>query len=92
MEALRQDDEPLEVVRAVYRSLKGTKNGGEVRAGDAKSVAALACAFSVPERVLRGVFEVQLASSSNGKWRNYYPGLEVRRTNGQVVDGSRFDE
>jgi ATP-dependent helicase/DNAse subunit B len=75
--------------KALYRSIKGQKNGAELLIGDDACERALSIAFSIPERVRCGLFEAVIAKSA--KWKDYHPDLAVRRTMAQVAEGSRFD-
>ncbi|HSL71063.1 MAG TPA: PD-(D/E)XK nuclease family protein, partial [Longimicrobiales bacterium] len=78
-----------DATRSVYRSLKKRTNGAECKYGGDAYEAAVQVAFSVPERVRRGLFEAVTASAQ--EWKDYHPGLAVRRTHAQLEAGSRFD-
>jgi hypothetical protein len=76
-----------------YRVLKtGGKPqyGCEVAVNDNKYNTALAVAFSIPGRVRRGLFEVNLAASAD-KWPSYELDLTVRRTDAHIEAGARYD-
>jgi hypothetical protein len=91
LEALRESG--LVVSRGRYRALKSPgkpQNGAEVKLDDAKYRAALAIAFSIPERVRMGRFEILLAASA--AWQSYHPDASICRTRAQLAEGSRFDD
>jgi RecB family exonuclease len=90
LEALRQIG--FTVGKGRYRALKSPgkpQNGAEVKLGDEKYRRALAIAFSVPERVRHGRFEVLLAASA--EWQSYHPDASICRTRARLAAGSRFD-
>ncbi|MQA89215.1 MAG: hypothetical protein GEU90_03110 [Gemmatimonas sp.] len=78
--------------RGRYRVIKrpgNPQNGCQIEAGKADYLKVLRVAFTIPERVQRGIFEPAIAKSQ--KWLAYHPGIDVVRTRAQIEEGSRFD-
>lgn len=73
-----------------YRSIKNRGNGGEVRWEDERFRRALSIAFSIPQRVRRGLFEPRATRST--KWQSYWPNAAVTRVQALYDEGSRFDD
>lgn len=80
--------EGMDVGFAVYRSLKRHEET-RIAWGSKQFEAALRIAVSIPERVRAGVFDVALAPRQD--WRDYDPGIEIRRSSAVLEDGIRFD-
>lgn len=75
-----------------YRIIKKpgqTKNSCEVVRGDKYFTSALEIAFSIPARLVSGLFEPVKAKAA--KWESYDPGIEITRTRATLAEGSRFD-
>jgi hypothetical protein len=91
MEALRAMGRP--VLKGRYRALESPddpKNGAEVTVNNGDYASALAIAYSIPDRVRRGLFEVHLARSLK-KWPWYELDLSVRRTDAVIEVEDRYD-
>ncbi|WP_419164925.1 PD-(D/E)XK nuclease family protein [Candidatus Palauibacter sp.] len=76
-----------------YRSIRSPGkplNGGLVKFGSTRYTRALALALSIPGRVRRGCFEA--VASRKGRWVNWDPPTEVRRSGAQLDEGHRFDD
>jgi RecB family exonuclease len=92
MKALLTMGRPVSMGR--YRKLESPgdpQNGCKVVVNNEDYNSALTIAFSIPERVRRGLFEVHLAASL-GKWPWYELDLSVRRTDAVIEAGDRYND
>ena len=80
--------EGKEVDLGRYRSLRKCEQR-EVEWNSDEVTSALRIAFSIPERVRQGIFEPALPPTET--WKNWDPGVEVRRTSAVLAEGTRFD-
>jgi hypothetical protein len=71
-----------------YRSLKQCEDRSIDWNSD-EFASALRIAFSIPARVREGKFEPALPPAQT--WKDWDPGVEIRRTAAILADGTRFD-
>jgi RecB family exonuclease len=82
--------EGVNVVSGGYRSIRRRQAQSVLRWGDARFERALRIAFSIPERVHRGLFEAVHSAATS--WERWEPGRDVCRTDARYRSGSRFDD